>query len=161
MPMRLILILVALCAGQATGLMPASAADDFKAGGHWTAEKGKFIFFHRETVSVPDELEIDVVIDDSHHPALFVTMTETYVPGASAGYHVNERIVEKKTFDVVGAVSYADGRIVLGDVDDTTVWSCDIEAADRMTCLAVEPGARAVSGSIVLTRAQKAAGESQ
>ncbi len=133
---------------------PAIAQEPFKAGGHWVAEKGKFIFFSKETVSVPDELQIDVEIDDTDHPVLYITMTETYEPGASAGYHVEKRIVEKKTFNVVGAVSYAGDRIVWGDVEDTTVWNCNVETPERLECLAIEPGDFAVSGAIILTRKQ-------
>ena len=119
-----------LCRDRA-GTAQANAADGFAAGGHWVAERGMFIFFNQETVSVPNELQIDIEIDDSNHPALFIKMTETYIPGASTGYHVDERIVKAKTFNVVGAVSYANDRIVWGDVDDTTVWSCDIVSVDR------------------------------
>ncbi len=145
---------LAVCAGTVLGTAQANAADGFAAGGHWVAERGMFIFFNQETVSVPDELQIDIEIDDSNHPALFIKMTETYIPGASTGYHVDERIVKAKTFNVVGAVSYANDRIVWGDVDDTTVWSCDIVSVDRLVCLASEPGVHAVSGSIVLTRSR-------
>lgn len=141
---------VALLASS-TGV-PSYAQDASSLAGTWTTTSGRYMFWNKNTLDVPEDLVITVQIDTSKFPSIFVTMTEEFQPGAFAGWHGGEQIQGSLTFDAVGVVSFDGRQVHIADVLDTTRWFCDVRGDDVLQCLATEAGERALSGRITLKK---------
>ncbi len=134
----------------------SAAAEDFTPDltGTWTAVEGASIISDGRTSVIPDDFEVlKFEIHDQEGPVFRVTQTVKHRSPSGKATHAGETY-EGQSHPAIGAIDGSGQSVVIADVDDTTVYRCDLQDEQTMRCIFAEAGEHALAAFVVLKQEQ-------
>lgn len=120
--------------------------------GTWSVTDGRGLFWDGSTNHMVDDFRsFQIVIVDQADGVFGASNTAEHEDSATPGYHGDEEI-GTGAYPMVGVIGWDGTTVILADVEDTSVATCELTATDTMRCIGWEAGERAVVFRFILSR---------
>ncbi|MEO1223543.1 MAG: hypothetical protein AAFX92_04895 [Pseudomonadota bacterium] len=120
--------------------------------GTWSVTDGRGLFWDGSTNHMVDDFRsFQIVIVDQADGVFGASNTAEHEESATPGYHGDEEI-GTGAYPMVGVIGWDGTTVILADVEDTSVATCELTETDTMRCVGWEAGERAVVFRFILTR---------
>ncbi|GAB5468028.1 MAG: hypothetical protein Kilf2KO_10580 [Rhodospirillales bacterium] len=131
---------------------PAAAEDTPDLTGTWVKTAGQIIYWNGEINAFPHQYDVALIlIHDQAGPVFKATQMTVAAADGQSGRHGTEPL-SGEGHPILGTIGWDGRRVILADVDDTTVQECILVETNRMQCLVFEPGAHALAGRYTIER---------